>query len=49
VLDLFGRVPHKGEKTEAEGVRVAVEKVERTRVLEVLVTLPDAASQTVAS
>jgi CBS domain containing-hemolysin-like protein len=47
VLDLFGRVPHKGEKTEADGVRVAVEKVERTRVLEVLVTLPDAASQTV--
>ena len=49
VLDLFGRVPQKGEKTEADGVRVAVEKVERTRVLEVLVTLPDAASQTVAS
>ncbi|HEX7788037.1 MAG TPA: hemolysin family protein [Methylomirabilota bacterium] len=49
VLDLFGRVPHKGEKTEAGGVRVAVEKVERTRVLEVLVTLPDAASQTMAS
>jgi CBS domain containing-hemolysin-like protein len=49
VLDLFGRVPHKGEKTETDGVRVAVEKVERTRVLEVLVTLPDAASQTVAS
>jgi CBS domain containing-hemolysin-like protein len=48
VLDLFGRVPHKGEKTEADGVRVAVEKVERTRVLEVLVTLPDTASQTVA-
>jgi CBS domain containing-hemolysin-like protein len=41
VLDLFGRVPNKGEKKEAEdGVRVAVEKVERTRVLEVLVTLP---------
>ncbi|HEU4438292.1 MAG TPA: hemolysin family protein [Methylomirabilota bacterium] len=49
VLDLFGRVPHKGEKTETDGVRVAVEKVERTRVLEVLVTLPDAASQTMAS
>ncbi len=40
VLDLFGRVPHKGEKKETDGVRVAVEKVERTRVLEVLVTLP---------
>ena len=49
VLDLFGRVPHKGEKTESDGVRIAVEKVERTRVLEVLVTLPDAASQTVTS
>jgi CBS domain containing-hemolysin-like protein len=49
VLDLFGRVPHKGEKTEAAGVRVAVEKVERTRVLEVLVTLPDAVSPTVLS
>jgi CBS domain containing-hemolysin-like protein len=42
VLDLFGRVPHKGEKKETEdGVRVAVEKVERTRVLEVLVALPE--------
>ncbi|HYB70101.1 MAG TPA: hemolysin family protein [Candidatus Bathyarchaeia archaeon] len=41
VLDLFGRVPHKGEKKESDGVRVAVEKVERTRVLEVLVTLPE--------
>ena len=41
VLDLFGRVPHKGEKKEADGVRVTVEKVERTRVLEVLVTLPE--------
>jgi CBS domain containing-hemolysin-like protein len=44
VLDLFGRVPHKGEKKETTGVRVAVEKVERTRVLEILVTLPDATS-----
>jgi CBS domain containing-hemolysin-like protein len=41
VLDLFGRVPHKGEKKDADGIRVAVEKVERTRVLEVLVTLPE--------
>jgi CBS domain containing-hemolysin-like protein len=45
VLDLFGRVPHKGEKKEVAGVRVAVEKVERTRVLEVLVTLPEAAER----
>jgi putative hemolysin len=41
VLDLFGRVPHKGEKKEGGDVRVAVEKVERTRVLEVLVTVRD--------
>ena len=39
VLDLFGRVPHKGEKKDSGEVLVAVEKVERTRVLEVLVTL----------
>jgi len=44
VLDLFGRVPHRGEKKETEdGVRVSVEKVERTRVLEVLVALPEVA------
>jgi CBS domain containing-hemolysin-like protein len=45
VLDLFGRVPHKGEKKQVHGVRVAVEKVERTRVLEVLVTLPEVADR----
>jgi len=39
VLDLFGRVPHKGEKVETDDVSVAVEKVERTRVVEVLVKL----------
>jgi CBS domain containing-hemolysin-like protein len=39
VLDLFGRVPHRGEKTQAGDVSVAVEKVERTRVIEVLVKL----------
>jgi len=39
VLDLFGRIPHKGEKTEAPAVAVTVEKVERTRVVEVLVRL----------
>jgi CBS domain containing-hemolysin-like protein len=44
VLDLFGRVPHKGEKKQTgDGVRVSVEKVERTRVLEVLVALPEVA------
>jgi putative hemolysin len=45
VLDLFGRVPQKGEKKQVDGVRVAVEKVERTRVLEVLVTLPEVAER----
>jgi len=45
VLDLFGRVPHKGEKKQVDGVGVAVEKVERTRVLEVLVTLPEVADR----
>jgi putative hemolysin len=45
VLDLFGRVPHKGEKKQLDGIRVAVEKVERTRVLEVLVTLPEGAEK----
>jgi len=39
VLDLFGRVPHKGERKETADAVVSVEKVERTRVLEVLVTL----------
>jgi putative hemolysin len=39
VLDLFGRVPHKGEKKDATDALVTVEKVERTRVVEVLVTL----------
>jgi putative hemolysin len=40
VLDLFGRVPHRGESVEPGGVRVTVEKVHRTRILEVLVRLP---------
>jgi putative hemolysin len=40
VLDLFGRVPHRGESVEADGVRITVEKVHRTRILEVLVRLP---------
>jgi CBS domain containing-hemolysin-like protein len=41
VLDLFGHVPHKGEKKDAGNITVSVEKVERTRVLEVLVTVRD--------
>ena len=40
VLDLFGRVPHRGESVEAAGIRITVEKVHRTRILEVLVRLP---------
>jgi len=41
VLDLFGRVPHRGESLEAAGVRVTVERMHRTRILEVLVRLPE--------
>jgi putative hemolysin len=41
VLDLFGRVPHRGEKVESGGIRITVEKVHRTRILEVLVQLPE--------
>jgi putative hemolysin len=39
VLDLFGRVPGKAERLETADFTVTVEKVERTRVVEVLVTL----------
>jgi len=39
VLDLFGRVPNRGEKAQAGDVTVTVEKVERTRVIEVLVAM----------
>lgn len=42
VLDLFGRVPRPGERRETDDVTVSVEKVARTRVVEVLVTLPGA-------
>lgn len=38
VLDLFGRIPHRGESMTTPEVTVTVEKVERTRVVEVLVT-----------
>jgi putative hemolysin len=40
VLDLFGRVPHRGESVEADGVRVTVETMYRNRILQVLVRLP---------
>jgi putative hemolysin len=39
VLDLFGRVPRKAERAETPEFVVTVEKVERTRVVEVLVSL----------
>jgi putative hemolysin len=42
VLDLFGRVPHRGETVEADGIRVTVETMHRNRVLQVLVRLPTA-------
>jgi len=38
VLDLFGRIPRRGERIETAGVTVLVERVERMRVVEVLVT-----------
>ena len=40
VLDLFGRVPHRGESVEADGIRVTVETMHRNRILQVLVRLP---------
>src|SRR5262245_42397512 len=39
VLDLFGQVPHRGERLEADGVRVTVETMHRNRILQVLVHL----------
>lgn len=47
VLDLFGRIPRRGERIETAVVTVLVERVERMRVVEVLVirrrTAPDEA------
>jgi CBS domain containing-hemolysin-like protein len=39
VLDLFGRVPRKSERRETSELIVTVEKVERTRIVEVLIAL----------
>ncbi|HEV8584714.1 MAG TPA: hemolysin family protein [Methylomirabilota bacterium] len=39
VLDLFGRVPSRGERVETPELSVTVEKIERTRVIEVLISL----------
>jgi putative hemolysin len=49
VLDLFGRVPRKGERAETPELMVTVEKVERTRVIEVLIALRKAASTEAAA
>ena len=49
VLDLFGRVPRKSERAETSEVVVTVEKMERTRIVEVLIALrKPAASQAAA-
>jgi putative hemolysin len=39
VLDLFGRVPRKADRMETAEVVVTVEKMERTRIVEVLIAL----------
>jgi CBS domain containing-hemolysin-like protein len=39
VLDLFGRVPRKAERVETPSFVLVVEKVERTRVVEVMISL----------
>jgi putative hemolysin len=49
VLDLFGRVPRKSERAETPDLVVTVEKVERTRVIEVLLSLRRPASTEVAA
>jgi CBS domain containing-hemolysin-like protein len=49
VLDLFGRVPHKGERAESVEASVTVERVERTRVVEVLVAVRGTPGRTEAA
>jgi len=49
VLDLFGRVPNRGEKSQAGEVTVTVEKVERTRVIEVLIAIRRGADKSQAA
>ena len=49
VLDLFGRVPRNAERAETPDLVVTVEKMERTRIVEVLISLrKPAASQAAA-
>jgi CBS domain containing-hemolysin-like protein len=49
VLDLFGRVPRKSERVETLEVVVTVEKIERTRIVEVLIALRKPASRQAAA
>jgi putative hemolysin len=49
VLDLFGRVPRRAERKETPELVLTVEKVERTRIVEVLVALRKPASREVAA
>jgi putative hemolysin len=49
VLDLFGRVPRRAERTETPELRLTVEKVERTRIVEVLVSLKKPSSKEAAA
>jgi len=49
VLDLFGRVPNRGEKVRTDDVTVTVEKVERTRVIEVLIAIGRGADESRAA
>ena len=50
MLDLFGRVPRKSERVETPELSVTVEKVERTRVVEILLSLrtPQSAAEAAA-
>jgi len=49
VLDLFGRVPRRAERFETPELWLTVEKVERTRILEVLVSLKKPAPKEAAA
>jgi CBS domain containing-hemolysin-like protein len=49
VLVLFGRVPRRGERVETPEVAVSVEKVERNRIVEVLISLRTPSSDEAAA
>jgi len=49
VLDLFGRVPRRFERTETPELQLTVEKVERTRIVEVLVSFKKPAPKEAAA